>query len=354
MFDLQRLIHTVQCNCHISDARYAGQYSMCVFLLKMREYYRWEQALPLGARIPSRAVGDWLSQREQTWEQLERYDFRPLPVGERELDPFDQAGANDVLLPQGYVYSGGYGTFSKPNFFLAELRKREVRDGFTILVAGEEYARDLVAVPAMLRDGTIFIRQDAIRRYLWEKIEEWRWRGDPEAPMALAVQAYGGLDDMERLLDRMTEQETGSVIAHELGEGRAGTLLGGDWEAMLAAVAGAKAEFVARAVRDHLADCLTTLPGLIGTGRAGGLHCYMAGFTGIRRVLFPELVDAYQVWKATGSTGRLSEVVEQGRAFWYQLAERLLERFRLDGARVGTDLERLVDQRPPLFKRLGH
>ncbi len=354
MFDLQRLIHTVQCNCHISDARYAGQYSMCIFLLKMREYYRWEQDLPLSARIPARAVGDWLAQREQTWESLERRDFHPLPLDGGQVDPFDQARVNAQLVPQGYIYSSGYGMFRKPNFFLAELKHHETRDGFTIYVADEEYARDLVANPAMLRGRSIFVRRDAIRRHLWEKVEEWRWRGDPEAPMALALKAYGEGIDAEVLLDRMTEQETEFVIAHELGEGRAGTLLGPEWEQMLSALAGGRAEFVARAVRDHLADCLSTLPRLLEVAHPGALHFFFANFTGMRRALFPELLEAYQAWRTGGSTRALAETIEQGRSFWYQLAERLLEHHRLEGAAVAARLEALPEARPPLSSRLGH
>ena len=34
------LIQTVQRNCHIADARHAGDYTLCVYLLKMREFYR--------------------------------------------------------------------------------------------------------------------------------------------------------------------------------------------------------------------------------------------------------------------------------------------------------------------------
>lgn len=39
------LIKTVQKNCDIADARHAGDYTLCVYLLKMREMYRWEQGI---------------------------------------------------------------------------------------------------------------------------------------------------------------------------------------------------------------------------------------------------------------------------------------------------------------------
>jgi hypothetical protein len=40
MRNLPQLTNAVQRNCDISDARHAGDYRICTFLLKMREYYR--------------------------------------------------------------------------------------------------------------------------------------------------------------------------------------------------------------------------------------------------------------------------------------------------------------------------
>ena len=41
MQDVQALSAVVQRNCDISDARHARDFTMCVYLLRMREYYRW-------------------------------------------------------------------------------------------------------------------------------------------------------------------------------------------------------------------------------------------------------------------------------------------------------------------------
>jgi hypothetical protein len=45
MLNLGQVVATVQKNCHISDAQYAGDYTLCIFLLKMREFYRWENQI---------------------------------------------------------------------------------------------------------------------------------------------------------------------------------------------------------------------------------------------------------------------------------------------------------------------
>jgi len=161
--NLPALIETVQKNCTIADARHARDMTMCTFLLEMREYYRWEMEIPYGARLPKDELGDWLNARESLWDTVEAEDFAPLPLSETGVDPFDADDANRTLVPQGLVYSSGLGQFRKPHFVLAELRHAEVREGVQVLVAGCEYARDLIAPPAAMRDGAIFLRT-AVRR----------------------------------------------------------------------------------------------------------------------------------------------------------------------------------------------
>ncbi|MEO8677345.1 MAG: hypothetical protein ABI569_17355, partial [Casimicrobiaceae bacterium] len=57
MRNLPRLTSAVQHNCDISDARFAGDYGLCTFLLKMREYYRWENELPFAHALPKDELG---------------------------------------------------------------------------------------------------------------------------------------------------------------------------------------------------------------------------------------------------------------------------------------------------------
>ena len=49
---LQPLLSAVQRNCHISDARHAGDYTLCIYLLKMREYFRWERRYSFKDKLP--------------------------------------------------------------------------------------------------------------------------------------------------------------------------------------------------------------------------------------------------------------------------------------------------------------
>ena len=101
MFNLKTLTETVQQNCHISDAQYAGQYTLCIFLLKMREYYRWEKDIPQSHALPREAVGDWLTAREEFWDSVETLPFAPLTIGNEEFAPFDAQAINEQLKPHG-------------------------------------------------------------------------------------------------------------------------------------------------------------------------------------------------------------------------------------------------------------
>jgi hypothetical protein len=340
MHDLQRLTTTVQRNCHISDAHFAGHYTLCVFLLKMREYYRWEKGIPLSHPLPKQAVGEWLTAREQAWDQLESATFEPLRFSGQEFDPFDNQGINRLLNPAGYVYSGGYGLFQKPCFFLGKLDRHETRYGTTLLVSSQEYARDLMAPPAMFLDDTIYIRQESLRRLIWEKIEEWGFKKDTDTPMARALACYAQ-EDMETTLDHITSHEMESVVLHETGEAMARRQLGPEWEALLDSLPRSRAELLVRAVRDHLADCLSTLPSLVATGNKAALHFYFANFSGMRRELFPQALSAYEDWLESGSLEPLENAYLAGQRYWLQIAQDILALYR-NGV---EPLDKAIEQR---------
>jgi len=343
---LQALRTAVQHNCHISDAAHARGYTMCTYLLKMREYYRWEKGYPFSASLPKDDLGNWLEQREQLWEELESAALVPVPVGGKEYAPFDSEAINRALLPQGLIYSGGYGSHLAPHFFLGTLARAEQRGNLTVLVAAKEFARDLSAPPAMMRDTTILIRRESLRRLLWERIEEWQWRKQ-ESAMARAVAHYAFEQDAEQALEQMTDNEIDAVILHELGEGRAGDILGAEWSDLLLAVSRSRAEIMARAVRDHLADCLTTLPALLESGNAASLHFYFANFKGMRRELFPQLLDAYHHWLTSGSLSRLADEARQGGRLWQETAEHLLGLYRMHGEESKAHIEKVLAHLPP-------
>jgi hypothetical protein len=325
MRNLPQLVSVVQRNCDISDARHAGEYGLCTFLLKMREYYRWENELPYARPLPREELGDWLKAREQAWGDYESDAFAPLPVACGELDPFEAEAANEELLPQGYVYSAGYGQWRKPVFFLGRLLRIEERAGFTIRISSCEYARELAAPPAMLQGRNIFVRLESVRRTLWERIEEWRWRKQEDGgAVARVLASYDFAGDPEDALQRMADNEMESMILHEVGEGTAGELLGQAWGDMAASLSRTRSEPVTRAVRDLLADCLSTLPGLLEQGNRAALDIYFASFDAPRRRLFPQALAAYEDYLRCGSPDSLWQTVREGKERWLECARALL------------------------------
>jgi len=340
--ELQALCAKVQRNCHISDARYAGEYTLCIYLLKMREYYRWEKGYALDASLDRDAIGNWLKERERLWDTLAEDDFESLPIDARRLDPFDAERINAALVPEGLLYSAGLGRGAKPHFLLARLEHYEERDGFTVLVAADEYARDLSAPPAMTLGRRIFIRRDALHRLLWEKAEEWRWARHDNA-MGRALHCYDFEADPAAALERMTDTEIDAVLLHEIGEVMAGELLGEQWEEMVAAFPRSRAEIAARAVRDHLADALSTLPGLLDKGEAASVHFYFANLNSMRKALFPRLGAAYEAWRQKGDTGSLRALIPESREHWLTLGQRMLDAYRTHGQDCLPHVDSLID-----------
>jgi hypothetical protein len=339
MRDVHYIIEAVQANCDIADARHARELTLCNYLLGMRELYRWEHELPFTYVLSKSEIGAWLARREEKWNGLEREALRPVPVAGQAHDPFDSATINRLLTPHGLVYGGGYGRWGAPVFFLAQLERQEDRSGLAVLVSGCEYARGLAAPPAALNNGTVFLRMDAMQRWLWGKFETWGVHQADDALKA-ALDCYGAGETGTKLA-RMATHESETLILHEVGESLAEPLLGTAWHEMLASFSGRRAELLVRAVRDNLADCLSTLPELIRRGERCSLHFYFANFDGLRHSLFPRLAQGYQRWRESGSDAALAEAVAAGRAHWEEAALRLLQAWRDDPAKAETVIERM-------------
>jgi hypothetical protein len=322
--NFHEIVETVQTNCHITDARHAQDMTMCIFLLEMREYYRWEYTIPFAENLPKDDLGSWMVEREKLWATLEDSPYQTLQLASGSHDPFDVAAINRDLVPQGYVYSAGLGRFRRPHFFLGRLHRAQQRDGFEVLVADCEYARDLIAPPAALLGNTIYIRREAVKSFLWTKVEEWGWKQQDNA-LGRALAYYDFKQQPDAELERMTDAESEAMILHELGEGQAGRALDdAAWNEMLITCSRHRPELYARAVRDNLADCLVTLPTLMEQASHPSLHFYFANFEGMRKKLFPLLVTAYQAWVQHGDLEPLQQAVERGRQHWLQTAQEMI------------------------------
>jgi hypothetical protein len=293
----------------------------------MREYYRWENGIDYGVSLTNESVGEWLTQREQLWDSLSEDDFAPLPFADRLFDPFDVDHINEQLDPYGLVYSAGYGSNNKPLFFLGHLERREEPGGASVWVAGRELARDLMAPAAMSQGDRIYIRRESFRRLLWEKLENWRWHR-PDNAMGRAFTYYDFEDNLEYALDQMMEKELDVVLLHEQGEYQAGRVLGEEWNQLLTTLGHSAAELMARAVRDHWADCQVTLPSLIEQEDHASVHFFIGGLNGMRKTLFPSLLSAYERWHERDDWQALKGLIEEGRAHWSAMAGEVLKIYR--------------------------
>ena len=331
------LIDAVQANCHVTDARHARSMTLCTYLLEMREFYRWEQRAPPTAALRRADVGEWISGREALWAEFEGADYRPLPLEGGLVDPFDVETVNRALVPSGLVYGAGIGRFGKPQFFVGALERAEWREGVRILVARDEFARDLAPAPGALREGTIYVRLEALQRVLWEKVEAWSAKR-PEGALTAALDIHGFGADPAAALASMTAAESETVILHELGEHRAAQVLGDAWERMLAGLSSRRAELFARAARDHLADCTVTLPALLDRDAVASLHFWFANLDGMRRELFPGMLRAYDSWCGGDEGHALRAAASAGAAHWRAVCTEVLA-----VANAGGDVDQAIE-----------
>lgn len=117
---LPGLVNQVQHNCDISDANHAGNYTLCIYLLKMREYYRWIHALDFSDNFESEQMSQWLREKEDTWDQVIDEPYRPITLANAEFDIFDNQSINAQLNHHKLFYHAGIGRSAVQHFFVAD------------------------------------------------------------------------------------------------------------------------------------------------------------------------------------------------------------------------------------------
>jgi hypothetical protein len=339
------LVRAVQANCSIADARHAADLSLCIYLLQMRELFRWEQGLAFGAEVDRETLGQWLACREGHWSEIEDRPWVPLPIGGRVFDARDVEAVNAALAPLGLVYGAGMAGADRPTFFLAALDESKHRDdGLTLQVCGREYARGLFAPPAALVGGrTIVLRRESLARWLWEEFEAFSLRR-AAGPMQAMADAYALHDTrafvaaLPRLVDDLCE----SLVLHEVGEHRAGLWLEPGWAAMRLALDERRTDLRVRAVRDHLADLEVTLPSLLARDEGNALHFWFANYEGLREQLFPTLGEGYAAWRAGDAGQALLNAARNGAAHFRSLAAQILVLHERLGRQATPAIEHLL------------
>jgi len=340
----------VQHNCAVSDAIYAREYTLCVYLLRMREYYRWQNDIPPGKHLSLDDVGDWVSETEQYWDAIEEQPFLGIQFGDVVCDPFDCERVNSELSAETrngqtpLIYSAGLGRRGQPHFLLAEAEQRPGVDGIQLYVCTNELARDINSPVAMTRGSIVVVSLKGLQRMLWELYEEWSFHRH-DGPMSRLCGHYGwndGFGDPANL-EAASAELLDVLIAHECGEVMAGDILPGNWSAMMESAISVNGstpnpvsvsnELYLRAVRDNLADSLQTWPAIVDSGESVSLDFWLASLGPIRRQLLDD-TDFASVLSLAGDQTQIAALAEQiprQFAHWQACATAMSDLFRRSG-----------------------
>jgi hypothetical protein len=336
--DIKDIVGQVQSNCELSDAKNWGAYTICGLLIRLTDLYRWSKGLDPWVTIENPKLMEWVGEKEEAWDKIKDSDYKKIIIDGRKFDPFDTDGINDVLMRGGYVYGAGYVTKMKPSFFLGKIEDTHKRSGHETIVVGRELARDLITSPALYQRGKIFVRTEPAKSFIWDKIAEYKFGG-----AARLKNAFGecgvDIDDIRDFeeVNRIATDELESYIHHEIGEARDTTFPEEKWEEIVSAYPQTLVEKFTRAVKDILADTNEhgPLAYIVEGERKGSLGFYIAFLGGMRKVLFGEIVTAFESYD--GDWSIIEEARVKGREKAVRYAKQLIQMH--DGGRSHEEIE---------------
>ncbi len=331
MIHIEAVAEQVFRNCCISDARSAGLYSVCGLALRLRDLFKWEKGLPPWEERDSAEILDWIGEKEALWDRIAERRFSRLRLNGRRYDPFDTAGVNRILVPEGFYYGAGYAHSMKPTFFLAHIESRRKIDGVRVCILGRELARDLLTLPAMSQDEEVLIRCEAARLFLWDQMLYVQKSG--RISLAWALKAAGLSDPKpETIRSHMDEVFAAArdlYVYHEIGELKNRTFDRERWRRIVAGFAHTPVELLARSLKDLLADTDPggTLPRLIEERQVPAIGFYAAFIDGMARALFPQVRPAFVNFAKDGDWQALDRVVQAENTDMRRLTGRFLAIF---------------------------
>ncbi|MGE5838859.1 MAG: hypothetical protein ACM34H_02920, partial [Deltaproteobacteria bacterium] len=145
--------------------------------------------------------------------------------------------------------------------------------------------------------------------------------------LRFSLETYGIPDHDPKALKenfaKICEDEVETYIHHELGELKDRDFDQEVWRNIVAAFPHSVIEFFVRAVKDILADTNEhgTLCYIIRERKAASLGFYAAFLDGLRKMLFPELIEAFRIFKDTHQW----QPVEEARLIGYRTARARAE-----------------------------
>jgi hypothetical protein len=325
MKETDAVIQQVKQNCNISDAKFWGYYSICGLLMRYRELYRSEHSLMPWDSIDNGEVCRWIQERERLWLDLEDAELQRIIIDGVSYDPFDITGLNAILRAKGLVYGGGYGTFNKPTFFIAELEASRDLFDYRVHYTGNELCRDLAASPAMLQGSCIYVRPEVLSIFIWDRFQELRanrFSGLTEKMFSgYGIQsADEPCPELYRKIRDMAGDASEVFVLHEAGEAYEDEY-SDLWHEILCEGCDKATELFLRGIKDVRADtsAMGPLRMIVESGDRAGISFFVAFLDGIRKEIFPEIIDAFRQFVESGDW----TLLENARRTGYQRAERL-------------------------------
>jgi hypothetical protein len=311
------LLNDIKFNCDVSDAQFWGYFSVCGLLMRYRDLFRSERSLKPWEEINREEIMSWISSKESRWPELEEKGFRDLRLGENTYGPFDVVEINQALHDHSLVYGAGYGMYMKPTFFLAELRSISVISDLTVYTSGTEFVRDLFTAPGMLQERNIYLRLEPLTMLLLYKASELNARSVSALEDAFAQYGFQHrqiIDEtFEKRLGEMAEQYSKILLCHEIAEALEEVP---EWKDLLSQAGDRKVEHYLRAIKDLIADTSDHGPykRIVDTQDRGALSLTIALMEGYRRVIYPEMLNAYNEFSRHGNWS----VIERSRRAGYE------------------------------------
>lgn len=339
---------TVRRNCDISDARDNGIYSICNLVLKLRNLYKWEHGIEPWNEPETPDLLSWIEAKENYWETIIDDSYQPLVINGREADPYDHESVNRFLNNPALVYGAGYGRSLKSIFFLGEKIGEELVEGCPVIIVGRELARELSSPFALLQDGVITIRREPLRYFFWDHVQEIR--SSCKTSLHHALDRYGILtggrldqQSFRSRLDIIVDEEIPIFIHHEVGERLQDILDGDTLRRIISSYPDSAIEYVSRSIKDVLADTHPRgmVSFIIRERRDASLGFYVGFLAGLRRELFPEIVQAFEPFLQSRDWG----LIEQARRTCWDKNCRLAETIRQIAAGMGRESEEEIKAR---------